>query len=58
MQRQRPEGSFITLIIESKVEVPELIELRRGQIIAAAIELFGERGCHDAAIRESPSTLT
>jgi AcrR family transcriptional regulator len=52
MQRQRPEGSFITLIIKSKVEVPELIQLRRGQIIAAAIELFGERGYHDTAIRE------
>jgi AcrR family transcriptional regulator len=49
---QRPEGSFITLIIKSKVEVPELIELRRGQIIAAAIELFGERGYHHTAIRE------
>lgn len=26
--------------------------MRRGQIIAAAINLFGERGYHDTAIRD------
>jgi len=42
----------MSLTVKSKVEVPELIELRRGQIIVAAIDLFGERGYHDTAIRD------
>jgi AcrR family transcriptional regulator len=42
----------MSLTVKSKVEVPELIELRRGQIIPAAIELFGKRGYHDTAIRD------
>lgn len=40
------------LTVKSKVEVPELIERRRGQIIAAAIALFGKRGYHDTTIRD------
>ncbi len=42
----------MSLTVKSKVEVPELIERRRGQIVAAAIELFGERGYHDTTIRD------
>ncbi len=42
----------MSLIVKSKVDVPELIQLRRGQIIVAAIELFGERGYHATAIRD------
>ena len=40
------------LRVKSKVEVPELIEKRRGQIIKAAIELFGKRGYHVTTIRD------
>lgn len=42
----------MSLTVKSKVEVPELIERRRSQIITAAIELFGERGYHGTAIRD------
>jgi len=42
----------MTLTVKSKVEVPELIEKRRGQIIKAAIELFGKRGYHVTTIRD------
>lgn len=42
----------MSVIVKSKVEVPELIEKRRGQIIAAAIELFGKRGYHVTTIRD------
>jgi AcrR family transcriptional regulator len=42
----------MSLIVKSKVEVPELIEKRRGQIIKAAIELFGKRGYHVTTIRD------
>ncbi|MBI4273917.1 MAG: TetR/AcrR family transcriptional regulator [Rhizobiales bacterium] len=38
--------------IKSRVEVPELIERRRSQIIKAAIELFGKRGYHVTTIRD------
>lgn len=38
--------------VKSKVEVPELIEKRRGQIIKAAIELFGKHGYHVTTIRD------
>lgn len=41
--------------VKSKVDVPELIELRRGQIIAAAIDLFGKRGYHVTTIRDIAS---
>src|SRR6185369_13563699 len=37
---------------KSKVEVPELIEKRRGQIVSAAIELFGKNGYHSTTIRD------
>ncbi len=42
----------MNLKIKSKVEVPELVEKRRGQIIAAAIELFGKHGYHVTTIRD------
>lgn len=42
----------MSVVVKSKVEVPELIEKRRGQIIAAAIELFGKRGYHVTTIRD------
>lgn len=42
----------MTLTVKSKVEVPELIEKRRGQIIKAAIELFGKSGYHVTTIRD------
>jgi AcrR family transcriptional regulator len=42
----------MSLTVKSKVEVPELIEKRRGQIIAAAIELFGKNGYHSTTIRD------
>lgn len=38
--------------VKSKVVVRELIEMRRGQIITAAIELFGKRGYHVTTIRD------
>jgi AcrR family transcriptional regulator len=38
--------------VRSKVEVPELVEQRRAQIVAAAIELFGRQGYHVTTIRE------
>jgi len=40
------------LMVKSKVEVPELIEKRRGQIVKAAINLFGKRGYHVTTIRD------
>lgn len=42
----------MSLTVKSKVEVPELIEKRRGQIIAAAIELFSKNGYHSTTIRD------
>lgn len=42
----------MSLTVKSKVEVPELIEKRRGQIIAAAIELFAKDGYHVTTIRD------
>ncbi len=42
----------MNLIVKSKVEVPELIEKRRAQIVGAAIDLFGKRGYHVTAIRD------
>lgn len=42
----------MSLTVKSKVEVPELIEKRRRQIILAAIELFGKNGYHSTTIRE------
>jgi len=38
--------------VKSKVEVPELVEKRRKQIIKAAISLFGKRGYHVTTIRD------
>jgi len=38
--------------VTSKVEVPALVEQRRAQIVAAAIELFGRRGYHVTTMRE------
>lgn len=40
------------ITVKSKVDVPELVEKRRRQIIAAAIELFGKRGYHVTTIRD------
>jgi AcrR family transcriptional regulator len=42
----------MTLTVKSKVDVPELIEKRRGQITQAALELFGRRGYHATTIRD------
>lgn len=42
----------MNLTVKSKVEVPELIEKRRGQIVKAAIELFGKHGYHVTTIRD------
>lgn len=42
----------MSVTIKSKVEVPALIEKRRGQIIKAAMELFGKRGYHVTTIRD------
>lgn len=42
----------MNVTIKSKVDVPELVEKRRGQIIRAAIELFGKRGYHVTTIRD------
>jgi AcrR family transcriptional regulator len=42
----------MSVTVKSKVEVPELIEKRRAQIIKAAIELFGKRGYHVTTIRD------
>jgi len=42
----------MSLSVKSKVEVPELIEKRRGQITQAALELFGKRGYHSTTIRD------
>lgn len=42
----------MSLTVKSKVDVPELIEKRRGQIIAAAIELFAKDGYHVTTIRD------
>ena len=38
--------------VKSRVEQPELVEKRRGQIVAAAIELFGRHGYHPTTIRD------
>jgi len=38
--------------VKSKVEVPELIEKRRSEIVKAAIDLFGKRGYHVTTIRD------
>jgi AcrR family transcriptional regulator len=38
--------------VVSKVEVPELVEKRRNQILQAAIELYGRQGYHVTTIRE------
>ncbi|GAB3652352.1 TetR/AcrR family transcriptional regulator [Ramlibacter alkalitolerans] len=42
----------MALQVVSKVEVPELVEKRRGQILKAAIELYGRQGYHVTTIRE------
>lgn len=42
----------MNLMVKSKVDVPELIEKRRGQIVKAAIHLFGKRGYHVTTIRD------
>lgn len=42
----------MSVTVKSKVDVPELVERRRGQIIKAAIELFGKRGYHVTTIRD------
>lgn len=42
----------MNLIVKSKVDVPELIEKRRRQIVKAAIHLFGKRGYHVTTIRD------
>jgi AcrR family transcriptional regulator len=42
----------MNLTVKSKVEVPELIEKRRGQIIEAALDLFGKHGYHSTTIRD------
>jgi AcrR family transcriptional regulator len=42
----------MNLMVKSKVEVPELIEKRRGQIVKAAINLFGKHGYHVTTIRD------
>jgi AcrR family transcriptional regulator len=39
-------------LVKSKVEIPELVEKRRGQFIDAAITLFGKQGYHVTTIRE------
>jgi len=38
--------------IKSKVDDPELVQRRRQQLTAAAIELFSERGYHTTTIRD------
>ena len=38
--------------VKSKVDVPELVEKRRGQLIEAALDLFGRQGYHSTTIRE------
>ena len=42
----------MTAAVRSKVEVPALVEMRRAQIVAAAIELFGSQGYHVTTMRE------
>ena len=42
----------MVLQVVSKVEVPELVEKRRSQILKAAIELYGRQGYHVTTIRE------
>jgi TetR/AcrR family transcriptional regulator, cholesterol catabolism regulator len=42
----------MSVMIKSKVNVPELIEKRRGQIVKAAIALFGKHGYHVTTIRD------
>lgn len=39
-------------IVKSKITDPDLIERRRAQIIAAAIDLFGRQGYHATKMRE------
>ncbi len=38
--------------VKSRVEQPELVERRRGQIVGAATELFGRHGYHPTTIRD------
>lgn len=47
MTRSRP-----TDIVETQVENPELVDRRRGQIVAAAIKLFGARGYYTVTIKD------
>lgn len=42
----------MNLMVKSKVDVPGLIEKRRGQIVKAAIHLFGKHGYHVTTIRD------
>ena len=39
-------------IVEAQVENPALIDRRRGQIVAAAIKLFGQRGYYTVTIKD------
>lgn len=39
-------------IVEAQVENPELVDRRRGQIVAAAIKLFGARGYYTVTIKD------
>jgi len=39
-------------IVEAQVENPELVDKRRGQIVAAAIKLFGARGYYTVTIKD------
>lgn len=39
-------------IVTSLIEVPELVEKRRGQIVAAATELFSEQGFYKTTIKD------
>ena len=39
-------------IVEAQVENPDLIDKRRGQVVAAAIKLFGARGYYTVTIKE------
>ena len=39
-------------IVEAQVENPELIDRRRGQIVTAAIKLFGARGYYTVTVKD------
>lgn len=39
-------------LVATQVENPELVDRRRGQIIAAAIKLFGQRGYYTVTIKD------